>query len=338
MSSIELLQRNVDHPAAMLTNVVMRRDPCRANSKAMLAEEEIDGLVSKREALRQLKKARPSSQFLENGFHYIIHDFPWNKKDELLQDMETIDGELQDETILFSPMSRRSRLPSDGSEDVFEPPLTEMMINMEEDQNEEARRIHANLKWNLRRQKIENEFWRLRHLSINRSRAAGGVARLRHSVSFGDDLEIQLEQSGMRELEKEAEENVSKAEGGGATASGHTHHHRTSTATMAARKRSNVTMTLGRNPNKPYVRSMSMPSKDFPDELPAVPHPRTGAGVPPSLETHEEEELVEEGEDEVDGEVCDEEEMLGLPPKDIPNMSMEQLDWTETDDNEEEND
>ncbi len=327
MSSIELLQQSVDHPAAMLTSVVMRRDLCKpadfkANEAAL--EEDIDGIASKREALKKLKQARPSSQFLERGFHYIMHDFPWNNKELMMQDTDMIDGELQDENpTIFSPMSHRSRIVSDGSEDVFEPPLTEMMIKMEEDQNEEARRIHANLKWNLRRQKIENEFWRLRHLSINRSRAAGGVARLRHSVSFGDDLEIQLEQSGMRVLEKEAEMNVGGAEGGA-----------TDSDQIQARKRSRTTMTLGRiNPNKPYGRSMSMPSKDFDDNLPPPLHSRGGGGIPPSLETHKEEFIEEEEEEGGEGE----EGMLGLPPKDIPNISMEQLDWPETDNEEDSN-
>lgn len=328
MSSIEVLQQSVDHPAAMLTKVVMRK-----NSKATLLEEDVDGLASKREMLRNLKQTRPSSQFLESGFHYIIHDFPWNKKEELMLDLEMVDGDLKDEPpTLFSPMSHRSRIISDGSEDVFEPPLTEMMINMEEDQNEEARRIHANLKWNLRRQKIENEFWRLRHLSINRSRAAGGVARLRHSVSFGDDLEIQLEQSGMRDLEKEAEENVGGSESG-ATSSDHARRHR-------LRTKAKTTMTLGRvNPNKPYGRSMSMPGKDFDETLQTL-HSRGPAGVPPGLETHKEEFAEEEEEEEEEGgEGAEEEEegevMLGLPPKDIPNISMEQI-WTETDNEEEE--
>lgn len=305
MSSIELLQNN---QSVMLTNVIHRRP-------AKLDIDAPDGPTQhKREALKKLTRSRPSSQFLDSGYHYVMHDFPW-KRDELMAEVmgDLTDGGGLEEPNLFSPMShhRESRLASDGSEDVFEPDplsLSEMqchMIDMEEDRNEEQRRLQANYKWNLRRQKIENEFLRLRHLSINRSRAAGGK-RLRHSVSFGDDLEIQLEQSRMRDLENGLEGD---------------------------KKTTSMDIpTMRINPaGKSYQRTMSMPSKDFDEHLTRATFPRHKV---PSLETHrefveEEEEEEEEGELEEEEEVDGEAGMLGLPPKDIPNISMEQLDWNE---------
>lgn len=323
MSSIELLQSS---PAAMLTSVVMRKDQHRG------ASSEPDGSPhnNKRETLRKLNHSRPSSQFLDCGYHYLLYDFPW-KRDDLLAEEDADCGlQLSESINPFSPISRRSRMISDGSEDVFEPcdPLADMMIVMEEDSNEEQRRIQANLKWNLRRQKIENEFLRLRHLSINKSRAAG-VARLRHSVSFGDDLEIQLEQSGMRDLEKEGDDFDSGSKSA-------------EPPVVIKRDRSLTTWNSslgGANLNKPYGRSMSMPSKDFEERL----GPGFSCVQVPSLETHEEfveEEEEEEGERRREEEEEEEEEvegtagMLGLPPKDVPNLSM---DWTETD-NEVDND
>jgi hypothetical protein len=320
VSSIELLQSN---PAAVLTKVV-RRDQ-RPNTLGIDAP---DGDVkNKKEMLKKLSHSRPSSKFIDCGYHYVMHDFPW-KREELMEDlMEMTDGEGLDEVNnLISPMSRRSRIvssrrsriPSDGSEDVFEPePLPELMIDMEEDRNEEQRRIQANYKWNLRRQKIEHEFLRLRHLSINKSRAAGGLTRLRHSVSFGDDLEIQLEQSGMRELEKSLEgedkgvsENVPSMNGNKPVGA------------WSVPKRPV-------NPNKPYGRTMSMPSKDFDDIHSHSTFPRTKGMTLEMRDDFIEEEEEEEDEDE--GEAG----MLGLPPKDIPNLSVEQLDWTEETDNDE---
>ena len=323
VSSMELLQGN----GAVLTNM-------KRHSKANMALEEVDGHITKRkEILKQLKCTRPSDDFLDSGYHYVMHDFPW-RKDELVQEVEEVDGGpfTEEGSNLFSPLSRHSRVASDGSEDVFEP---EDMIDMEEDRNEEQRRIQANYKWNLRRQKIENEFLRLRHLSINKSRAA----RLRHSVSFGDDLEIQLEQSAMRELEKDSEEEEGKENSMNI-------HTMKGSKSMSQWARPHG---RGTNPNKPYGRTMSMPSKDFEKCLEASTFPRRKT---PNLETHaefsedfeeeeeegeREEEEGEEGEEEEgEGEEGEEEEeeeagMLGLPPKDIPNVSMEQLDsdWTE---------
>ena len=306
ITSVDLLRESVDHPNI---SAVMTRGMRKADSKEGLA---LDLQQSRKEALKKLQNSQPSSQFLETGYHHVMHDFPW-KMEELLVDTDMPDGDQQVEGAnLFSPMSRRSRIVSDGSEDVFEPnPLPDMMmIEMEDDRNEENRRIQANYKWNLRRQKIENEFLRLRHLSINRSRAAGGGARLRHSVSFGDDLEIQLGKAGMslRPLDSDEDEE---------------------TAPMR-RERS---LTTGSNPTLSYARSVSMPNKDVEDRLRTHTLPAAKA---PSLETHREFEEEEDEEEEED----DEEEgggaMLGLPPKDVPNLSMDQLDqsWAETDNDE----
>lgn len=262
-----------------------------------------DGKIEddKKESLKKLHQQRPSATFVESGFHYVMRDFPW-KMEALLSDLDETDGEVPQgsSSVPYSPLSRRSRIVSDGSEDVFEPnpmpSITEVMIDMEEDINEEQRRIQANLKWQLRRQGMEREFMRLRHLSINRSRAAGGGARLRHSVSFGDDLEMKLEGSGRHDEENKRETNETEQ-------------------SFSLGQRS---MTLGSKPRKkPFIRSMSMPGKDM-DE-------RIHLTRPPKLDTHKEsievlEERLEEEEDEEEEEV-----MLGLPPKDIPNVSMEHL-------------
>lgn len=319
--------------AAVLTGVVTTRsNPSPPSDKASHDAPDGSNISSKRE-----DRPCTSSRFLDlEGYHRVLHG--WKREEQPRpQNLDLTDGDIQAEnTNLFSPMSRHSRhsrIVSDGSEDVFEPnPPTDVYIEMEEDRNEEQRRIQANYKWNLRRQKIEHEFLRLRHLSINKSRAVGGVARLRHSVSFGDDLEIQLEQSGMRELETDLDDDESKA---------------SNQPTLMKRDRSRTMWLMGPNSNKPYGRCMSMPNKDFDDKLHSMTLP--GARVP-SLETHEEFKEEEEGEEDEEGEdeeEGDEEEgeeeeggeeegeegvgMLGLPPKDIPNLSMEQLDWAETD-------
>ena len=336
MCSVEL--EGVDHPSVVATNL-RRKD----SSKAALAVD-----MNRKAALQQLKRSRPSSQFLEIGYHCVMHDFPW-KMEELFQDLDAPDGDAQpDGSNLFSPMSRRSRLVSDGSEDVFEPdPISEMMmIEMEEDRNEEHRRIQANYKWNLRRQKIENEFLRLRHLSINRHRAAERGTRLRHSVSFGDDLEIQLEKSGMRGLEKDSDEEVEGGSVGNGRSGGGGNLEEDPLGPMK-RERSLTAWSMGNLPTKPYGRTMSMPSKDFDHILSRTNALGAGAQVP-SLATHQEfteEEEEEEGEgdggirreregvEEEEGDEEGEAGMLGLPPKDVPNLSMDQLDqeWAEPD-------
>lgn len=328
-------QDTVDHPTAVLTNVnTNRRDTINSQKPPSKKEvsfrnrKELGSLgdkleEDKREMLKKLSRTKPSSQFLDCGYHYVMHDFPW-KRAEMMADLDTTDGGdlTAANTLLFSPLSRRSRIISDGSEDVFEPEtlVTEVTINMDEDGTEKQRRIQANLKWNLRRQKIENEFLRLRHLSINKHRATGrGIGRFRHSVSFGDDLEIQLETSGMRELEKTSEEIRASRES------------LDNELDRALEKKQSVGSIKGlKNPNKPFLRSMSVPSKNLEERL--------DRSCPPKLDTHEEfmEELEEEEEDVESPE--EEEEagvgMLGLPPKDIPNFSMEQLDWMETDNDE----
>lgn len=344
---MELLQETVDNPAVMLTNMMKKKDSSgnpglSGRSGFNGGHGSPDGVDIKqpedgrKEMLKKLSRARPSSQFLDAGYHLVLHDFPW-KRDELMRDLDTTDGDDQNfgvagttssgaaggSSALFSPTSRRSRIVSDGSEDVFEPDagVSDVTINMEEERNEEQRRMQANLKWNLRRQKIEQEINRLRHYSINRSRAAaaGGAAMLRHSVSFGDDLETQLESSRMRALEEVDEEDETEEE---EFALG-TERAREKAMHVSLSKRS---MTLGARSNttKTFIRSMSMPGKDM-EEITKPCFPSLNSS---HLQTYEEEE------EEVDEERVG---RLGLPPKDVPmNLSVEQLeDWEETDDNNE---
>ena len=306
---MEHLLDRVDHPTAT----------CNERN-GVGKQPTIDG----NEVLTRLSHLYPSSQFLDAGYHYVLNDFPW-KREEHMRDFETdeCDQIIAGATIsastsrvssmLFPQTLRQSRVFSDGSEDVFEPESgVDVSINMEEEMNEEQRRMQANLKWNLRRLKIDQEINRLRHYSINKSRAAGSSARFRHSVSFGDDLEIQLESSRMRVLEDVAEEEGEMDE---------------VDAIMGAEQKSlelaslgHRSLTLGAKSNisKTFIRSMSMPGKDM------------GELLKPSLRsklpyTHTYKEDEEAGEEQVG--------RLGLPPKDIPfNLSTKQLeDLIETD-------
>ena len=337
---MELLREKVDNPRVMLTNLMKKNDMSELNGHEDFYREHAspDGHTSPEEnrknLLRRLSRTQPSIQFLDTGYHFLLHDFPW-KREELLRELESTDGSdvafgtlgIQGHSnaqasCLLSPMSRRSRLASDGSEDVFEPDniISDVTINMEEEQNEEQRRIQANLKWNLRRQKIEQEINRLRHYSINRSRAAaaGGAARLRHSVSFGDDLETQLESSRMRALQEEDEDEENSEE---------EDMRRTNTVTSRSRliqqQSYRKSQTLGAN-SKPFTRAVSMPDKDM-----------DGAHNKqcfPVLKLHELPSYTEEEEEEED-ERMEIVGRLGLPPKDVPlNSSLEQIqEWEEKD-------
>ena len=112
----------------------------------------------------------------------VFHNFPWERT------TDEVDGLEGEPNLLFSPHSagsRRSRIVSEGSEDVFEPPEFISMTSAEEVDQEE-RRKQAEAKWEMRRLKIENEIRRLRDANLQR-RAQ------RHSIaSFGDDLEDQI--------------------------------------------------------------------------------------------------------------------------------------------------
>lgn len=341
---MELLQATVDNPAVMLTNMVRKKDSSGNHRRNFNGgHSSPDGIEikqpddDKKETLRKLSRVRPSSQFLDSGYHFVDHDFPW-KREELMRDLDATDGgdnafidpgaasagASGANSILFSPVSRRSRIVSDGSEDVFEPEtgIADVTIDMQEDRNEEQRRMQANLKWNLRRQKIEQEINRIRHYSINKSRAlaAGGAMRLRHSVSFGDDLEIQLETSQLRSLEEVDEEAETEEE---EVVVLRTERTREKMMHPSLNKKS---FTLGPRSNiSKAFRSMSTPVKDV-EEI-----GRPSIQIHPSqLQTYKEDDEEEDDDDEEE----DEEERvgcLGLPPKDVPmNLSTEKLEgWTD---------
>lgn len=167
-------------------------------------------------------------------------------------------------TVHFAPTvgGARGRVPSDGSDDVFFSDPVEI-INMEGGEDDEVRRKHANQKWNERRRQIEAEFQRLRHLSINHRRAG----RIRHSMSFGDDLEIQLTRGDQRSTHGDSKRRI----------------------------QSSFVPPV-------YERSASVPLRMNAPDYHGI--------TQPTLETYDE---IEEEEGSV------EEDMMGLPPKDIPH-------------------
>lgn len=332
---MEQLLETVDNPSVRLTSMTRKKhSSCRpsrlgpSGRNGVRDEHRLDDIDCKQAdddgngVLNRSSHAYPSLQFLDVGYHYVLNDFPW-KREELMRDLEADEGDKicstatpvsattsRGNSMLFSQFSRRSRIVSDGSEDVFEmePGMSDVALSMEEELNDEQRRMQANLKWNLRRQKIEQEINRLRHYSINKSLAvAGGPTRFRHSVSFGDDLEIQLESSRMRVLEEVEEEE------------GETEQVEVVGVEGRVREKSFVgkrPMTLGPKSNitKTFIRSISMPGKDMNELLKPTSLPLEV----PSLQTYIEEE-EEEDEERVG--------RLGLPPKDIPmNLSGED-DW-----------
>ena len=330
MLSTDELKENVDNPKVVLSSFIRKRDKVGAenhNHFYTRGHASPDGACSsedgRKNLLRRLSRTQPSLNFLDTGYHFVLHDFPW-KREELLREVEATDGEdavfntgtgpqvfsTAQASSLFSPISKHSRMASDGSEDVFEPEniISDIAINLDEDQNEEQRRIQANLKWNVRRQKIEQEINRLRHFSINKSRAvAGGGPRLRHSVSFGDDLEIQLESSGMRALVEEDEDEEDSEED-------------SLQMTRLSRNRNSnhsykKSLTLGARAAKPFQRAVSMPGEDMEGILKKECFP---VMKPSELQAYSEEE-----EDELEEEDKGEEGMervgrLALPPKDVP--------------------
>lgn len=200
--------------------------------------------------------------------------------------MEVTDGLDGGEPNLFSPISsssRRSRLVSDGSENVFEAP--EFISMSDEEHDEDIRRKQAEQKWEARRLKIEVEIRRLREANIHRKAAQ------RHSIaSFGDDLEDQVfdRQESLPRKRYLSTANQISANG-----------------------------TKGLEIEAPVM-------KEKPPFMRATSLPTTGAlfskmtGVP-MLDTYEEE---------------DDDEMMGLPPKDIPHLreSMEHMEKIDYDD------
>ncbi len=204
----------------------------------------------------------------------VYHSFPWERNT-----FDEPDGLMETDPTLFSPISsnsRRSRIASDGSENVFEPP--EFISMLDEEHDQDARRKQAEQKWEARRLKIETEIRRLREANFTHRAAQ------RHSIaSFGDDLEDQL---------FERRESLPRKR-------------YLSTANQLAEDGSKglemEAPTIKEKP--PFKRAISLPTND------ALFHNIPGM---PSLETYEEDE---------------EEEMMGLPPKDIPHLreSMEHM-------------
>lgn len=333
--SSDVLNETVDNPGVMLSSFMKKKN---GKSAAELSHNQFykgghsspdAGFISpedgKKNLLRKLSRAQPSLNFLDTGYHFVLHDFPW-ARDELLREVEDTDGgdgvfastgaqthSTAQQSCLFSPTSRHSRIASDGSEDVFESEniISDIALNMEEEQNEEQRRLQANLKWNLRRQKIEQEINRLRHYSINRSRAAaaGGPARLRHSVSFGDDLEIQLESSGLRALEEEDEDEDNSEEEGG---------RKRNSLVSRNRNQNKKSFTLGaKGSGMNFHRASSMPGEDMEGKrcFPVMKASELAAYA----EDEDEEDEERDGDTQIVG-------RLGLPPKDVPmNSSLDQI-------------
>jgi len=338
--STDTLKESVDNPKSMFSSFIRKRDKVGAENHKHFyggGHASPDGKCSsedcRRNLLKRLSRTQPSLNFLDAGYHFVLHDFPW-KREELLREVEATDGgdavfgnstgpqtlSIAPPSSLFSPISKHSRLASDGSEDVFESEniISDIAINMDEDQNEEQRRIQANLKWNLRRQKIEQEINRLRHFSINKSRAAaGGGARLRHSVSFGDDLEIQLETSRMRALEEEDEDEEDSEE----DSLQMTRSNRNRISNHSYKK----SLALGARAAKPFQRALSMPGEDMEGSSKECFPVMKSSELPPYSEEEEpEEEEGREGMDIVG--------RLALPPKDVPKTaSLDIHEWEGTD-------
>lgn len=256
-------------------------------------------------SIQNTKEMNFSQNFLERERHVIHHNFPWERPEEL--DHNVVDG--CGMNTIFSPCSttsRRSRVGSDGSEDVFEPIE---VIKMEQEADQDVRQKQAEQKWNLRRIQIETEIQRLRQISLNRDMAS----RKRHSVaSFGNELEDQvfnLEKKNslpkkryMSTANFEGDRSFELSNDGSAGQEFEEQELKLQPAVGARRK-----------VKPPFTRACSLPTNE------ALfrglgESDMNGIAVVPTLETYEED---------------DEEslEMMGLPPKDIPlfRTSMEHL-------------
>ena len=239
----------------------------------------VDGDRKRRE---RSSSDQSSSAFLDSGTHEVKHTFDSvttriastsKEEDTAAGGEDAIDSPstagVHTTLVHFAPVAgggaARGRMLSDGSDEVFFPDELEV-INMHEE-DEEVRRIQANKKWNERRRQIEAEFQRLRHFSINQRRAG----RMRHSMSFGDDLEDKLNNSEARSMNP------------------------------LEPKRRVMSSFL---PPTDYTRCASVPLRNhIPDQF----------MIQPTLETYAE---IEEEEDDIS---IVEEDMMGLPPKDIPH-------------------
>ena len=248
-----------------------------------------------------------SEGFLDQGCrHEVFHDFIrpierenryQSKEEEQIDgvDVGTIRGS---SSVHFNvPPSRLSSVHSDVPTPGAASETVEVII-MEEEEDEERRRSQAHKKWNERRRQIEAEFQRLRHFSIQQQRAG----RMRHSVSFGDDLEIQVACGP---------EFVRTGSNGSKTRNFSTTTSSTESGTIQARAAARAPFMMNRN-GGPVMhqleRSHSMPMS-CPDKEGLAQHQ-------PKLETYAEED------EEEDDDVFHDNILMGLPPKDIPCREM----------------
>ena len=249
-----------------------------------------------------------SEGFLDQGRHEVFHQFvrPIQREEQYAPVL--VEGEDQPDTGGVRGSSSvhfnipPSRLSSVEHGEVLSPGVVSgnegvEVINMDEEEqlDEEMRRFHAHKKWNDRRRQIEAEFQRLRHFSIQQQRAG----RMRHSVSFGDDLEVQVA-CGTEFVRTSS--NGSKTRNFSTVMSGTESVGRTTGAPFALNRNSVPVMHQ-------LERSRSMPMRQPNEE--GYPGRRQ-----PKLETYEEEE------EEENDDVFDDNILMGLPPKDIPCRAM----------------
>lgn len=256
-------------------------------------------MAQTKESIQKAAEENLSGNFIESEQHKVYHNFPWERVE--VEEPDMIDGRM---SALFSPqstISRRSRLGSDGSEDVFEPVE---VIKMDEEADQDQRQKQAEQKWNLRRFQIESEIQRLKQMSINRDWAT----MKRHSVaSFGQELEEQVFNNSERKNSLPRKRYMSTFGGEG------------STSELLSDGSAGLEIEGSKDPNldkPPFTRASSLPTTEsmfnrLGESGGGSRGNRTGI---PTLETYEEEE--------------DHVEMMGLPPKDIPHFrqSMEELD------------
>ena len=242
-----------------------------------------------------------SEGFLDQGRHEVFHDFmrpteresQYQPAEEDQPDSGGIGIRSSGSVHFHLPPSRLSSEHSEAHTPGAASEAVEV-INMEDEEDEERRRFQAHKKWNERRRQIEAEFQRLRHFSIQQQRAG----RMRHSVSFGDDLEIQVA-CGTEFVRTGS--NGTKTRNFSTTTSGADPGARTTGSPFMVTRNSVPVMHQ-------LERSRSMPV-NYPDKDGLTHHQ-------PKLETYAEED------EEDDDDVFDDNILMGLPPKDIPCRAM----------------
>ena len=264
--------------------------------------------ISQQEQLSTLSSSG-SEGFIDQGKHEVFHHFmrPSEREEPYVaiegDDQPDSGGGMRGSSSVHFNLPPTRQLSAEHS-DVLSPGVVGgdgvEVITMEDEQDEEMRRFHAHKKWNERRRQIEAEFQRLRHFSIQQQRAG----RMRHSVSFGDDLETQVvygTEFVRTSSNGNKKRNFSAAPGGRIDPEGRG----VGSPRMLARNSVAVMHQL--------ERSHSMPMRQPNQE--GYPGRRQ-----PKLETYEEEE------EDDDDDVFDDNIMMGLPPKDIPCRAMSNSD------------